>query len=121
MRVSSARRHRPRRSTARLMLRLDTGAQATLATLCTAIGRSPPQVLRQVVDWGLTREARWRVERQRMQRPTNTIVVRLEPDVWSRVHLAARAAGGRCLGLGVPSAAPGRRSEAAGHAAAKRG
>jgi micrococcal nuclease len=66
MRASSTRRGRSHRDTARLLIKLD-----------------------QVIDWGLTRGATWHVDRWRVEHPTDTFVVRLEPEVRPRVHAAA--------------------------------
>lgn len=94
MRASSTRRGRPRRYTARVLIKLDAEAQARFEVLRTAVGRLPPQVLRQLIDWGLSHGGGWRVDRRRVVDPAAAIVVRLEPAVRTQLHAAAGAAGG---------------------------
>lgn len=94
MRATSTRRHRQQRYTAVLRIKLDAEAFATLETLRTAVRRLPTQVLRQVIAWGLQQEERWRVDRRQVRNPARAMPLRLEPEVRSRVHAAANAAGG---------------------------
>jgi predicted DNA-binding protein len=94
MRASATRRHRPKRFTASLLLKLNAEAHAKLETLCTAASRLPIHVLRQVISWGLQQDRQWRVDRRQVRNPAQKIGLRLEPEVRTRVHAAARAAGG---------------------------
>jgi predicted transcriptional regulator len=77
---------------ARLEVHLDTGMQTKLTRFVTAFRRSQSEVIRQVLQWGLSHEQGWQLDRGRRPAPHH-IVVRLEPELRQQVAEAATTAG----------------------------
>jgi predicted transcriptional regulator len=78
---------------ASLEVHLDAGTHRKLMHFVTAFRRSQSEVIRQVLQWGLTHGQGWQLDRGRRPAPHH-IVVRLEPELRHQVEAAARAAGG---------------------------
>jgi predicted transcriptional regulator len=88
MATSSTRRDRPQRYTARLEVHLDPGTQAKVKRLVTAFRRSWSEVIRHVLQWGLSHGQGWQVDRGRRPAPHHSFL-RLEPELLTRADFPA--------------------------------
>jgi predicted transcriptional regulator len=93
MNTPSSHQPAPRRTSVRMDARLDTMTRAKVDALATTFHRSRGAVLREVMQWGMTRQAMGEIVHGDVQGPTTHLVFVVEATVHQDVGKAARGAG----------------------------